>query len=58
MFIRTAGTAAGSSATPSTELRRSMSAFPQADGSLYKFPTDGDENAMVMLSDILPTMRF
>ncbi len=29
--------------------------IPQADGSLYKFPTDGDENAMVMLSDILPT---
>src|SRR6202043_2710228 len=29
--------------------------IPQADGSLYKFPTDGDEEAMVMLSDILPT---
>jgi alcohol dehydrogenase len=29
--------------------------IPQADGSLYKFPIDGDENAMVMLSDILPT---
>jgi alcohol dehydrogenase len=29
--------------------------IPQADGSLYKFPADGDENAMVMLSDILPT---
>jgi alcohol dehydrogenase len=29
--------------------------IPQADGSLYKFPIDGDEEAMVMLSDILPT---
>src|SRR5450432_275704 len=29
--------------------------IPQADGSLYEFPTDGDEEAMVMLSDILPT---
>ena len=29
--------------------------IPQADGSLYRFPTDGDEEAMVMLSDILPT---
>jgi len=28
---------------------------PQADGSLYHFPADGDEEAMVMLSDILPT---
>ncbi|MGB8322022.1 MAG: zinc-dependent alcohol dehydrogenase family protein [Candidatus Acidiferrum sp.] len=29
--------------------------IPQADGSLYKFPANGDEDAMVMLSDILPT---
>lgn len=29
--------------------------IPQADGSLYHFPTDGDDEAMVMLSDILPT---
>src|SRR6202158_2331896 len=29
--------------------------IPQADGSLYKFPSDGDEEALVMLSDILPT---
>ncbi len=29
--------------------------IPQADGSLYKFPADGDEEALVMLSDILPT---
>src|SRR5580658_4245348 len=29
--------------------------IPQADGSLYHFPIDGDEEAMVMLSDILPT---
>jgi alcohol dehydrogenase len=29
--------------------------IPQADGSLYNFPVDGDEEAMVMLSDILPT---
>jgi alcohol dehydrogenase len=29
--------------------------IPQADGSLYKFPAGGDEEAMVMLSDILPT---
>jgi alcohol dehydrogenase len=29
--------------------------IPQADGSLYYFPSDGDEEAMVMLSDILPT---
>jgi alcohol dehydrogenase len=29
--------------------------IPQADGSLYSFPADGDEEAMVMLSDILPT---
>lgn len=29
--------------------------IPHADGSLYHFPPDGDEEAMVMLSDILPT---
>jgi len=29
--------------------------IPHADGSLYDFPADGDEEAMVMLSDILPT---
>jgi alcohol dehydrogenase len=29
--------------------------IPHADGSLYNFPTDADEEAMVMLSDILPT---
>ena len=29
--------------------------IPHADGSLYKFPVGGDEEAMVMLSDILPT---
>jgi alcohol dehydrogenase len=29
--------------------------IPQADGSLYHFPAGGDEEAMVMLSDILPT---
>jgi alcohol dehydrogenase len=29
--------------------------IPHADGSLYHFPADGDEEAMVMLSDILPT---
>lgn len=29
--------------------------IPQADGSLYHFPQDGDEEALVMLSDILPT---
>ena len=29
--------------------------IPQADGSLYHFPSDSDEEAMVMLSDILPT---
>jgi len=29
--------------------------IPHADGSLYKFPAGGDEEAMVMLSDILPT---
>jgi alcohol dehydrogenase len=29
--------------------------IPQADGSLYKFPVGADEEAMVMLSDILPT---
>jgi len=29
--------------------------IPQADGSLHNFPADGDEEAMVMLSDILPT---
>src|SRR6202167_6084582 len=28
---------------------------PHADGSLYDFPAEGDEEAMVMLSDILPT---
>jgi alcohol dehydrogenase len=28
---------------------------PQADGSLYHFPSGSDEEAMVMLSDILPT---
>jgi alcohol dehydrogenase len=29
--------------------------IPQADGSLYIFPAGADEEAMVMLSDILPT---
>jgi alcohol dehydrogenase len=29
--------------------------IPQADGSLYHFPKGADEEAMVMLSDILPT---
>jgi alcohol dehydrogenase len=29
--------------------------IPEADGSLYHFPVDGDEEALVMLSDILPT---
>jgi alcohol dehydrogenase len=29
--------------------------IPHADGSLYNFPPDADEEAMVMLSDILPT---
>src|ERR1700719_4220798 len=29
--------------------------IPHADGSLYNFPRGGDEEAMVMLSDILPT---
>jgi alcohol dehydrogenase len=29
--------------------------IPHADMSLYQFPADGDEEALVMLSDILPT---
>jgi alcohol dehydrogenase len=29
--------------------------IPEADGSLYHFPGNADEEAMVMLSDILPT---
>src|ERR1700737_4106897 len=29
--------------------------IPHADGSLYSFPSGADEEAMVMLSDILPT---
>jgi alcohol dehydrogenase len=29
--------------------------IPQADGSLYHFPAGGDEESLVMLSDILPT---
>jgi alcohol dehydrogenase len=29
--------------------------IPHADGSLYRFPADGDEETFVMLSDILPT---
>jgi alcohol dehydrogenase len=29
--------------------------IPHADGSLYPFPQGGDEEALVMLSDILPT---
>jgi alcohol dehydrogenase len=29
--------------------------IPHADGSLYNLPADGDEEALVMLSDILPT---
>src|ERR1700687_3168551 len=29
--------------------------IPHADGSLHKFPPAGDEEALVMLSDILPT---
>jgi alcohol dehydrogenase len=29
--------------------------IPEADGSLYHFPAGGDQEALVMLSDILPT---
>jgi alcohol dehydrogenase len=29
--------------------------IPHADGSLHRFPVGGDEEALVMLSDILPT---
>jgi hypothetical protein len=29
--------------------------IPQADGSLYSLPAGADEEAFVMLSDILPT---
>jgi len=29
--------------------------IPHADGSLYSFPSGGDEEALLMLSDILPT---
>ena len=29
--------------------------IPHADGSLYSFPVDGEEEALVMLTDILPT---
>jgi alcohol dehydrogenase len=29
--------------------------IPHADGSLHRFPTGGDDEALVMLSDILPT---
>jgi len=29
--------------------------IPHADGSLYKLPSGADEEAMIMLSDILPT---
>jgi alcohol dehydrogenase len=29
--------------------------IPQADGRLYRFPPGGDEEALVMLSDVLPT---
>lgn len=29
--------------------------IPYADGSLYHFPAGGDEEALVMLSDVLPT---
>ena len=29
--------------------------IPHADGSLHHFPTNGDEEGLVMLSDILPT---
>src|SRR3977135_4023498 len=29
--------------------------IPHADGSLYRFPDGADDDAMVMLSDILPT---
>ena len=29
--------------------------IPHADGSLHRVPSDGDEEALVMLSDILPT---
>ena len=29
--------------------------IPHADGSLYSFPPGGDEEALLMLSDILPT---
>jgi alcohol dehydrogenase len=29
--------------------------IPHADGSLHRFPAGGDEEALVMLSDILPT---
>jgi len=32
--------------------------IPHADGSLHTFPTGGEEEALVMLSDILPTVVF
>ena len=51
----TAGTAAGSSATPSTGPRPSTSASRMPTTASIRSPPDADEEAMVMLSDILPT---
>ena len=52
---RIAASAAGSSATPSTARRRRDARIPHADTSLHPVPTGADEEAWVMLSDILPT---
>ncbi len=45
----------GSSATASTALRQSSCAFPMRIRACYRIPKGADEEALVMLSDILPT---
>ena len=52
---RTARPAAGSSATRSTARRPSTCAFRMPTPASIRFPTGADEEALVMLSDILPT---
>ena len=50
-----AGTAAGSWATPSMARRRAMCVSRMPTRASIAIPADGDEESLVMLSDILPT---
>ena len=53
--IPTVATAAGFEAIPQDGTQAEYVRIPHADGSLYSFPSGGDEEALVMLSDALPT---